>query len=258
MVYNQLKENLNTLLIKERQIEIKKASLDSEFNTLTKEIEYLKQDIIKKHANIKELDVQQSLPGIKQTVKADYAKIGPDYGKLAPKIIAKIAIESPETILSHIEKEEKFVIDIDGAKVNVVKEYLIVERKVPEPYQEAGFKSGFLYLNKELTPELEAEGFAREAMRRIQSMRKDAGLEKKDRIELFIKADNELKEKLQKFEGQLIEKVGAKNLTISASSTLHTALPQMYRYCEYFSVSFLKLMAPPRHFLQQNPMKHPA
>ena len=47
--YNQLKENLNTLLIKERQIEIKKASLDSEFNALTKEIEYLKQDIIKKH-----------------------------------------------------------------------------------------------------------------------------------------------------------------------------------------------------------------
>src|SRR3989344_5980382 len=46
--YNQLKENLNAILIKERQIEIKKASLDSEFNTLTKEIEYLKQDIKKK------------------------------------------------------------------------------------------------------------------------------------------------------------------------------------------------------------------
>src|SRR3989344_1577071 len=46
--YNQLKENLNAILIKERQKEIKKASLDSEFNTLTKEIEYLKQDIKKK------------------------------------------------------------------------------------------------------------------------------------------------------------------------------------------------------------------
>ena len=46
--YNQLKENLNAILIKERQVEIKKASLDSEFNTLSKEIEYLKQDIIKK------------------------------------------------------------------------------------------------------------------------------------------------------------------------------------------------------------------
>ncbi len=46
--YNSLKENLNTILTKERQIEIKKASLDSELNTLTKEIEYLKQDIIKK------------------------------------------------------------------------------------------------------------------------------------------------------------------------------------------------------------------
>ena len=46
--YNKLKESLNTILAKERQVEIKKASLDSEFNTLTKEIVYLKQDIIKK------------------------------------------------------------------------------------------------------------------------------------------------------------------------------------------------------------------
>ena len=110
------------------------------------------------------------------------------------------------------------MIDIDGAKVNVVKEYLIVERKVPEPYQEAGFKSGFLYLNKELTPELEAEGFAREVMRRVQSLRKDAGLEKKDRIDLYIKTDKELEAKLHKFEDQIIEKVGAKTLTVSEAA----------------------------------------
>ena len=46
--YNKLRENLDKTLIKEREIEIKKASLDSEFNTLIREIEYLKQDRIKK------------------------------------------------------------------------------------------------------------------------------------------------------------------------------------------------------------------
>ena len=155
------------------------------------------------------------MPGIRQAVKADYAKLGPDFGKLSPKIIAKIAIESPETILSHLEKEGKFEIEIDGAKINIVKEHLIMERSIPLGYQEAEFRGGILYLNKELTPELEAEGFSREIMRRVQSLRKDSGLEKKDRIDLFIKADKELKDKLHKFEDQIIEKVGAKTLVIS-------------------------------------------
>ncbi len=173
------------------------------------------EDLIKIQTNVKEIRIQETLPGIRQTVKSDFAQIGPDFGKLAPKVIAKIAIESPETILSHIEKEGKFTVNIDGATVNIVKEYLIIERSVPEKFQEVGFKGGFLYLNKELTPELEAEGFARELMRRVQSLRKDSGLEKKDRIELFIKADKDLKEKLHKFEEQIIEKVGAKKITIS-------------------------------------------
>ena len=69
-----------------------------------KAIEILK-NIIKKHANIKEIDVQQSLPGIKLSIKADYSQLGPDFGNKAPKIIARLSSESPETILAHLEKE---------------------------------------------------------------------------------------------------------------------------------------------------------
>jgi len=77
-----------------------------------------------------------------------------------------------ESILKHIENEGKFVVDADGAKANVVKEHLIITRNIPAPYQETAFRGGFLYLNKQLTHELEAEGFSREVMRRIQSLRK--------------------------------------------------------------------------------------
>tara|TARA_Y100000310_G_scaffold281722_1_gene302377 strand:- start:14857 stop:18000 length:3144 start_codon:yes stop_codon:yes gene_type:complete len=179
-----------------------------------KAVEKLK-DIIKKQANIKDIDVQQSLPGIKQSIKADYSQIGPDFGKKAPQIIAKLTSESPETILTHIEKDGKYTINLGKEKVNIVKEHLIVAREVPAPYIEGNFKNGFVYLNKDVDEELEAEGYARELMRRIQELRKTAGLQKKDRISLFVKTDEELKDTLNIFLPQIKEIVGAKQMNIS-------------------------------------------
>ncbi len=176
------------------------------------------EELVKIQTNVKEIKIQETLPGIKQTIKADFAKLGPDFGKLAPKIVVKISTESTEALLGHIQKEGKFTINVNGAKVNIVKEHIIVQRSVPEPYQEVEFKGGFLYLNKELTPELEAEGFSREVMRRVQSLRKKSGLEKKDRVDLVIKADKELRGRLDKFKEQIMEKVGAGALTLSEAA----------------------------------------
>ncbi len=173
------------------------------------------EDIIKVQANLKEIKIQETMLGIKLSVKADYKQINPDFKELAPKIIAKLSIDSPETILKHLEKEGKYEFKVNGKNVAIVKEHLIVKRDVPMPYQEAEFRQGFIYLNKELTPELEAEGFSREVMRRVQALRKKSGLEKKDKIVLFIKTDEELVEMLQKFEEQIKEKVGADKLKIS-------------------------------------------
>lgn len=175
----------------------------------------LLEEIIKKQSNIKELDVQQSLPGIKLNIKADYSKLGPDFGKKAPQIIAKLASESPETVLNHIEKDGKFTIKVNNEKINIVKEHIIVSRTVPSPYVEGIFRNGFVYLNKEVNDELEAEGYTREIMRRIQDMRKKAGLQKSDHISLFIKTDTELKDMLNNFYSIIKVKVGAKILKIS-------------------------------------------
>ena len=180
-----------------------------------KSIEALK-NTIKNQANIKEINVQQSLPGIRLSIKADYSRLGPDFGKKAPQIITKLTHESPETILAHIEKEGKFPLKIGKEKVNIVKEHIIVTRQVPQPYIEGSFKNGFVYLNKEVNEELEAEGYVRELMRRVQELRKKAGLQKRDRISLFIKTDEELGTMLNKFPSIIKEKVGAQTLKISS------------------------------------------
>ena len=172
--------------------------------------------IIKLQLNVKDVIVKDQLEGVRSVVKADYRQIGPDFGNKAPKIIAKLSSESAETILRHIGKDGKYEIKIDSEKINIVKEHLIVTREVPYPYEEVSFKGGLLYLNKEMTDELEAEGFAREVMRRVQALRKKAELQKSDRISLFLKTDEELKEMLGKWEKQIKEKVGAEKIKIDS------------------------------------------
>ncbi|MBL7055715.1 isoleucine--tRNA ligase [Candidatus Woesearchaeota archaeon] len=179
-----------------------------------KAVEKLK-GIIKNQTNIKELDVQQSLPGIQETIKADYSQIGPDFGKRAPQIISKLATESPETILAHIKEKGKFTIKVNDEDVNIVKEHLIVNREVPDPYVENNFRTGFIYLNRSVSADLEAEGYARELMRRVQSLRKEAGLQKQDSISLFVKTDAELVQDLKPLYATIKEKVGASHMTLS-------------------------------------------
>ena len=66
-----------------------------------------------------------------------------------------------------------------------------------------------IILDDKITPELEQEGFARELTRRIQNLRKKAGLKKQDKIKLNLVSDYDLGE----FIKEIKEKVGAKEIT---------------------------------------------
>ena len=162
--------------------------------------------------------VQRSHPKVKLGIKAEYGKLGPAFGQLAPSIVSKLTIESPETILAHIEKEGKHEMTIDNNVIEITKEQITIVRDVPPELAEAEFRNGVLYLNRQLTDELEAEGYAREIMRRIQVMRKMQGMSKADRISLFIKTDEELAEMLNTWKSAIKEKVGASALVVSINN----------------------------------------
>ncbi len=84
-------------------------------------------------------------------------------------------------------------------------------------FAEAEFKEGSVYINTERTEELEAEGFAREIMRRVQALRKNAGLEKLNRISLYLKVDLHLLNLLSSWQEKIKEKVGASAISISSA-----------------------------------------
>ena len=67
-------------------------------------------------------------------------------------------------------------------------------------------------LDAKLTPELEAEGYAREMSRQVQAFRKKLGLNKKDRIELYINTDDELKNILESKKEFIKERTNSKKV----------------------------------------------
>ncbi|MBT4651198.1 isoleucine--tRNA ligase [Candidatus Woesearchaeota archaeon] len=187
----------------------------SDDKTILKAVEELR-DIIKKQTNLKDISVMESLPGVETTVKPDFKKLAPIYKELTTQIITKLSMDSPQTILGHLEKSNSYDFKVSNKKVSITKEHVIIENKVPEKYLEGSFRKGFVYLTKALTSELEGEGFSREIIRNVQQLRKEAGLQKLDRIILYIKLDEDLLEKVKKHQNEIKEKVGADKFELSA------------------------------------------
>jgi len=175
-------------------------------------------NIIKTQTNIKELIIKDRMKEVKSKIKAEFGKLGPVYGDQTPKIIAKLATESTETIIEAIQSKGKFVMKLEDKEIEITKDQVTIEREVPEPYTEIEFKKGITYINSQRTAELDAEGYSREVMRRVQSLRKDAGLQKLDRIVLFIKVDEDLEEMLKDWTDAIKEKCGADKIKISSQN----------------------------------------
>ena len=173
------------------------------------------QDLIKNQTNIKDLKLAEQMEGVKESVKPDFAKLGPVCGQDVPKVVAKLSTESAETILSHIEKDGSYKVEVDGNSYDINKTHLVVERTAPDGYNAADSRYGIVYLNDEMTPKLEAEGFARELMRKVQALRKNEGLEKTDGIELYIKSETDLVNSLHAHRETIANKCGASEVILA-------------------------------------------
>jgi isoleucyl-tRNA synthetase len=209
---------------------IKELVVESSKKEVVSAVKKLKE-IIKKQVNAKDVSVVSKLKGIKVQIVPDGGKIGKAFGALSPEILTQLRINSPESVLGHMEKENFYSFKVGKKEVKVMPDMISVKRVVPELYQEAEFKSGVVYLNIERTEELEAEGYSREVMRNVQQLRKKAGLEKLDSIELCLKVSKTLAPMLEKFQEEIEEKVGADKMVIDSLDAV-----KKYDHSEEFKV----------------------
>ncbi len=173
------------------------------------------QTVLQKQLNAKSVTVVEKVPGVKLTIKPVYGKIGPLYGDLSPVIVTRLKVDSPETVLSHLEKEKVYAFRLDGREVKINRDMVDIERVIPPPFFGSEIRNGVVYINAERTEELEGEGYVRELTRHIQQMRKDAGLEKLDRINLFLLVSPMMKLKVERWKLEVEERVGAETMKVS-------------------------------------------
>jgi isoleucyl-tRNA synthetase len=181
------------------------------------------EQFVKNQTNVKSIKIVDSFDKVKTSVKADYGKLGPVFAEKTAEVVARIATMSPESIMAKLETEGKFTVFTGEKDFEVTAEHLIIKREVPESHVEGECKGGFVYLDKARTPELDAEGMARELMRRIQATRKESGLFKEDRITLFVQTDQKMHEGLKPWHDAIRDKVGATqfNLSFNESARSH-------------------------------------
>lgn len=111
-----------------------------------------------------------------------------------------------------IKTDVKLLLPLMERQCNIKKVEL---KAVKEAENVAEFEGGKVAVDTRMTEELETEGFSREIMRKVQSLRKQMGLEKRDSIQLHI-ATKELSARLQSWKEKIAEKCGCKKIEISA------------------------------------------
>ena len=142
--------------------------------------------IIADELNVKEVRfVDDASSFISYRVKPQLKTLGPRYGKLLPKINQYLAGEGVGNgVVAAHNRGESYKFDIDGTEISLAAEDVLVSTEENAGFVTVTEHDLSVVLDTNLTPELIEEGFVREIVSKVQTMRKEAGFEVTDHIVL--------------------------------------------------------------------------
>lgn len=162
-------------------------------------------DVIRGELNVKKITVVDSLADIvKYVYKANLKTLGPKYGKLLNLLREKLPAVD-EKLLSPVRNGETVTINLDGNSITLAPEDVQVGTEQATGWVCADNQGIQLALSIELTPALLREGMARDFIRQVQQLRKDADLEIENRIRIFYSSESEQIELMLKEWSDLIK-----------------------------------------------------
>lgn len=157
------------------------------------------KDVILEEVNIKELEIlDDDSTLVHKSAKANFKTIGPKFGKNVKAVAEKIK-NFTSTEISLIEKGDSVSVEINGESLTVSKDDVeILSEQISGWIVES--ESGVtVAVDTHLTPELISEGLAREFVNRIQNMRKDAGFQVTDKINIAFSGNSDFKTAINSF-----------------------------------------------------------
>lgn len=179
----------NTANIKNRQ-PLGKMFVKSEF-----ELPETFRELVMDELNVKELIFTNDAKHFTTyKFKPHLRTLGPRYGKLVPKIAQVLAGLDGNEAMDILDKGEKLTFEVDGTAIELAKDDVLIETAQKEGYVSETDRDITVILDTNLTPELVEEGFVREIISKVQTMRKEAGFEVMDHIKLYYNGNEKIAE----------------------------------------------------------------
>ncbi|MCL2354276.1 MAG: isoleucine--tRNA ligase, partial [Defluviitaleaceae bacterium] len=171
-------------------------------------------DIVKEELNIKEISLEDVGHLVGRVIKPNLKVLGPRYGKILPKISAALAGGDGNALFEDLQGDG-IKLSIEGKDVILTMDDVLVEQSQVEGHASHVLDGFLVILNTELTDELIEEGFVREVISKIQTMRKEADFEVLDQIHIEYNTSSKLEDIIAKNKDFISSEVLA--LSIAAS-----------------------------------------
>ncbi len=186
--------------------------LDERFIT---EVDGVK-DLILSEINVKEIEYITDASGLlKKQAKANFKTLGSKLGKDMKAVAEQIAQFSNEQI-NALEKAGEMGIEANGTAYDITPEDLVVTTEDLPGWKVASDGPLTVALDVTLTPELEAEGIARDLVNRIQNLRKDKEFNVTDRINVRIELHPMVEAAVENFREYIKAEVLADSLILAS------------------------------------------
>ena len=163
------------------------------------EINKAYSDIILEELNVKEVEFTDNASAfISYTFKPQMRTMGPKYGKLMRPIFDELAKLDSAEVMDTLNRGEAVKVTVDGTVAEIFKDDVLVDTAQKEGFVAASDGGFTAVLDTNLTDALIEEGFVREIISKIQTMRKDSGLEVTDRIHVLYDGSEKISDIINK------------------------------------------------------------
>ncbi len=152
-------------------------------------------EIIEEELNVKKVTFTDDVRAFTSyTFKPQLKTVGPKYGKLLGKIREALTNLDGSAAMDTLNETGALTFDFDGQEVVLTKDDLLIDVAKKDGYVTEEDNYVTVVLDTNLTPELIEEGFVREVISKIQTMRKEAGFEVMDHIGVYQSGNDKIAE----------------------------------------------------------------
>ena len=177
------------------------------------------QEIMEDELNVKKVIFTDNVEDfISYSFKPQLRTVGPKYGKHLGQIKQALASLDGAKAMAEVRETGALKLAADGQEIVLLEEDLLIDTAQKEGYVTESDNEIAVVLDTNLTPELIEEGFVRELVSKIQTMRKEAGFEVTDRIHVYVKDSQKIESIIKAHESEIKGEVLAQEITFGTTS----------------------------------------